>query len=80
MVALVSYTSADSPASETTRAGQKKLWETKVALEGPDSDSLTGDNRDRGGQGVHFSAKGLRAHGKLWADKVSQYLDTVLKD
>ncbi len=80
MVALVSYNNGGAPASATTRAGQKKLWETKIALEGPDSDSLTGDNRDAGGQGVHFSAKGLRAHGKLWADKVSQYLDTVLKE
>jgi serine/threonine protein kinase len=80
MVALVSYSSAGSPTSEATRSGQKKLWETKVALEGPDTDTLTGDNRDQSGQGVHFSAKGLRAHGKLWADKVSQYLDTVLKD
>jgi hypothetical protein len=28
---------------------------------------------------VHFSAKGLDAHGKMWAEKVSAYLDTVLR-
>ena len=42
------------------RAGQKKLWETGVAFEGPDTDTLTGDNRDQGGKGIHFSPKGLQ--------------------
>jgi serine/threonine protein kinase len=79
-VAQVSYQSPGAPASASTRAGQKKLWETKVALEGPDTDALVGDNRDQGGNGVHFSGKGLRAHGQLWADKVSAYLDKVLAD
>lgn len=60
------------------RAAQKKLWETGVALEGPDTDTLTGDNRDEGGKGIHFSPKGLRAHGKLWAEKVTVYLDKEL--
>jgi eukaryotic-like serine/threonine-protein kinase len=79
-VAQVSYLNPGSAASPSTRAGQKKLWETKVALEGPDTDALGGDNRDAGGKGIHFSAKGLRAHGKLWADKVSSYLDTILAE
>ena len=56
------------------------MWETKVALEGPDTDALRGDNRDDGGRGIHFSARGLNAHGKLWADKVSAYLDRALAD
>ena len=77
-VAQVSYQSPAAPASESTRAGQKKLWDTKVALEGPDTDALRGDNRDQGGKGIHFSGKGLRAHGKLWADKVGAYLDKIV--
>jgi serine/threonine protein kinase len=77
-VARVSYQSPRAAASESTRAGQKKLWDAKTALEGPDTDTLVGDNRDDDGQGIHFSAKGLRAHGRLWADKVSAHLDTVL--
>jgi hypothetical protein len=77
-VAQVSYLNPREPSSPTTRAGQKKVWEEGVALEGPDTDTLTGDNRDDGGKGIHFSGKGLRAHGKLWADKVGAYLDKVL--
>jgi len=79
-VAQASYLNPGSPASPTTRAGQKKLWDTKVALEGPDTDALGGDNRDQGGKGIHFSAKGLRTHGKLWADKVCTYLDKALAE
>ncbi|HLV79619.1 MAG TPA: sialate O-acetylesterase, partial [Chthonomonadaceae bacterium] len=77
-VAQVSYINPHLVSFPTTRNAQKQLWDTGVALEGPDTDTLTGDNRDFGGQGIHFSPKGLRAHGKLWADKVSVYLDRVL--
>ncbi|MDY3551166.1 protein kinase [Gemmata sp. JC717] len=77
-VAQVSYLGPDRPKADGVRAGQKLLWDRGVALEGPDTDALTGDHRDRGGLGVHFSAKGLRAHGRAWGDKVSVYLDRVL--
>ena len=30
--------------------------------------------------GVHFNAKGLQAHGRLWAEKVGAYLDKVKED
>ncbi|HLK58969.1 MAG TPA: hypothetical protein VKU00_20515, partial [Chthonomonadaceae bacterium] len=66
--------------TQRTRDAQKKLWDTGIALEGPDTDTLTGDNRDFDGKGIHFSPKGLHAHGRLWADKVSVYLDRVLHD
>jgi serine/threonine protein kinase len=79
MVARVSYHNPQNPSFPSTREGQKKLWDTGVALEGPDTDLLVGDNRSEGGQGIHFSAKGLRAHGRLWADKVSVYIDRVLQ-
>ncbi len=58
--------------------GAKKLWESGLALQGPDTDQLTGDDRDEGGKGIHFSPKGLAAHGKLWADKVGDWLDKQL--
>jgi serine/threonine protein kinase len=77
-VARVSYLNPTQASFPSTRDAQKKLWDNKVALEGPDTDTLTGDNRDSGGKGIHFSGKGQRAHGKLWADKVSVYIDQVL--
>jgi hypothetical protein len=80
VVAQVSYHNPKAPSFPTTREAQKKLWDTKVAVEGPDTDALTGDNRDNGGMGIHFSGKGLRAHGKLWAEKVSAYVDEKLAE
>jgi hypothetical protein len=77
-VAQVSYHNPGQTSFPNPRAGQKKLWETGIAFEGPDTDTLTGDNRDQGGKGIHFSPKGQRAHGKMWADKVAVYLDREL--
>jgi hypothetical protein len=77
-VAQVSYHNPGAVSFPNTRAAQKKLWEDGVALEGPDTDTLTGDNRDQDGKGIHFSPKGLKAHGKMWADKVSVWLDREL--
>jgi eukaryotic-like serine/threonine-protein kinase len=79
-VAQASYHNPSQPSFPGVREGQKKLWESKVALEGPDTDTLIGDLRDNGGKGIHFSGKGQRVHGKLWADKVSAYLDRVLAE
>jgi hypothetical protein len=61
-VAQVSYHTPDDPGSPEIRAAQEALWRSGTALEGPDSDAMTGDLRDNGGQGVHFSGKGLREH------------------
>ena len=77
-VAEVSYHNPSQTSFPTTRAGQKKLWDLGVAFEGPNTDTLTGDNRDEGGKGIHFSPKGLKAHGKMWAEKVAVYLDKEL--
>lgn len=68
----------NNPPCGLVRAAQKELWDTGVALEGPDTDALLGDNRDHDGTGVHFSPKGLKAHGEMWAEKMSAYLDSVL--
>jgi len=77
-VAQVSYHNPNQVSFPNPRMGQKKLWDSGVAYEGPDTDTLTGDNRDEGGRGIHFSPKGLRAHGKMWAAKVAVYLDKEL--
>lgn len=79
-VAQVSYHSPDDTHCDVIRDGQKALWDAGTALEGPDTDTLTGDNRQNKGKGVHMSDQGLKAHGKMWADKVSIYLDKVLAD
>ena len=77
MVAQVSYRSPSNPSSSSTRDAQQALWEAGVALQGPDTDTLTGDNRSDNGKGIHFSVKGLKAHGLLWAEKVAQYLNAI---
>ena len=77
-VAQVSYLTPKNTTTPATREAQKKLWQSGVALEGPDTDTLTGDNRDGNGQGIHFSPKGLRAHGRMWAEKVGVWLDKAL--
>lgn len=73
-VAQVSYHTPADPGSPDIRNAQSALWTSGVALAGPDTDALTGDYRDQGGRGVHFSGKGLREHGKRWADLVAAWL------
>jgi hypothetical protein len=72
-VAQATYHNEKDPADEEFRAAQKALWDSGLALEGPDTDALRKEFRD----GVHFNGKGLQAHGRLWAEKVSGYLDKV---
>jgi hypothetical protein len=38
------------------RRAQASIWQAGIALEGPDTDTLTGDMRDNNGTGVHLSA------------------------
>ncbi|HEX8911352.1 MAG TPA: sialate O-acetylesterase [Humisphaera sp.] len=77
-VAQVSYHVPGDEASPDIRDAQAALWKDGVALQGPDSDALKGDLRERGGKGVHFSGKGLRAHAAAWADKVGPWLEKEL--
>ena len=77
-VAQASYHNPEKTSFPQIRKAQAKLWEKGIALEGPDTDTLTGDHRDERGKGIHFSAKGLRIHGRMWAEKVSGYLDENL--
>ena len=78
-VAQVSYHVPGDEASPDIRAAQAALWKKRLALEGPDSDALKGDLRENGGQGVHFSGPGLRAHAARWVEKVAPWLEKELK-
>jgi hypothetical protein len=77
-VAQASYLGPREVSFPGVREGQKKLWDTKVALKGPDTDTLMGDYREDGGKGIHLSGRGQRACGQMWADKVGTYLDRIL--
>ena len=77
-VAQVSYHNPDKPSHESTRTAQARLWADGIALEGPDTDTLTGEDRDFDGKGIHFSPKGLKAHGIMWAEKVEPFIDRQL--
>ncbi|MBK7998228.1 MAG: prolyl oligopeptidase family serine peptidase [Verrucomicrobia bacterium] len=79
-VAQASYHTPDDTSSAEIRAAQAALWKSGVALEGPDTDALTGALRDGGGKGVHFSGEGLRVHGAKWAEKVSPWLEARLAE
>lgn len=68
------YHGPKGPSDAEFRRAQKSLWETGIALQGPDTDTLTEPYRD----GVHFNGKGLQAHGRMWAEKVGAYLNRGL--
>ena len=74
-VAQASYHVPGDEGSDDIRAAQASLASDGIALEGPDSDALKGELRERGGQGVHFSGKGLREHGAKWAEKVIPWIE-----
>jgi hypothetical protein len=79
-VAQVSYHNPEKLKHDTMRDAHKKILDLGVAYEGPDTDTLAGDNRDLDGKGIHFSPKGLKAHGEMWAGKVGVYLDKALAE
>lgn len=74
-VAEATYHNPQDPGSTSIREAQRSLWQRGIALEGPDTDTLTADYRQNNGKGVHFNDAGLKAHGQLWADTVERYLD-----
>jgi hypothetical protein len=77
-IAHASYHNMEHTSWPLVRDAQTQLWQKGIALEGPDTDTLQAEYRDYDGKGIHFSPKGLRAHGKMWAEKVGAYLDKVL--
>ncbi len=74
-VAQASYHTPVDTGSVEIRSAQRSLWHQERVLPGPDTDALTGEFRDSGGQGVHFSGKGLREHGRRWAELVGDWLE-----
>ena len=78
-VAQVSYHSPAFTGSQVFRDAQVALAKDGVAMLGPNTDTLAGDNRQNNGKGIHFSAKGLKEHGKMWAEVAGAYLDSVLR-
>jgi hypothetical protein len=78
LVAQATYHTPDDPSCASIREAQQSLWQRNLAIEGPDTDTLTAPYRQNRGKGTHFNDEGLKAHGVLWADKVSLYLDSVL--
>ena len=78
-VAQVSYHVPGDEFSPDIRAAQASLWKDGIALEGPDSDAMKGKFRESNGNGVHFSAAGLREHGTRWVEKVAPWLEEQLK-
>lgn len=73
-VAIASYSS--EKVNYNVRDGQKRLSDDKIAYLGPDTDKLIGDYRAE--DHVHFSEKGLKEHGKMWAECVKAYIHKII--
>ena len=79
-VAKVSYHNPDHPAWPLIRAAHQQLWDEGVAMQGPDTDVLTGKMRDYDGNGIHLSPEGLKAHAELWAEKLIPYIHSCIDE
>jgi hypothetical protein len=77
-VAQASYHNPADTSCAPIRAAQASLWKSGVALQGPDTDTLTSAFRQDNGQGTHLNDAGLKAHGLLWAAAVEPYIDKQL--
>lgn len=77
-VAEATYHTPAEMSCAPIRAAQRSLWESGIALEGPDTDTLTMQYREKDGKGVHFNDAGLKAHGALWSQAVETYLEKQL--
>jgi hypothetical protein len=77
-VAQASYHIPGDEDSPDIRAAQASLWKSGIALEGPDTDALKGDLRERNGKGVHFSDQGLHEHAMKWAEKIEPWIEREL--
>ena len=78
-VAQASYHVQSDQGTPEIREAQRSLWMDGVAHEGPDTDALTMAYRQSNGTGTHMNDAGLKAHGRLWAEKVSPFLDRELR-
>jgi hypothetical protein len=78
-VAQASYHTPEDTSCPPIREVQRNLWQSGVALQGPDTDTLTARYRQNNGKGTHFNDAGLKAHGLLWAQAVEAYLNAILR-
>ena len=76
-VAVATWGSPQSPTDADIREAQHGVVEDGVALQGPDTDTLIGANRQKDGTGVHMSLKGLYAHAALWANIVGSWVQVT---
>jgi hypothetical protein len=68
-----------APSAPDIKAAQRSLWRRGLALEGPDTDSLSPAWRQNHGKGVHFNNEGLKKHGQMWAAAIEAYLNTEVR-
>ncbi|RSL17791.1 carbohydrate esterase-like sialic acid-specific acetylesterase [Edaphobacter aggregans] len=78
-VAQASYHTPEDTSTPAIRESQRSLWQAGIALEGPDTDTLTAAYRQNNGKGTHLNDAGLKLHGQMWAHQVELYLDEVLR-
>ncbi|MGN6367308.1 MAG: sialate O-acetylesterase [Phycisphaerae bacterium] len=78
-VATATWGSPESPADPDIRSAQEGVVADGVAMAGPDTDTLLGENRQKHGMGVHMSAVGLKAHGGMWAEVVGKWVEGKLE-
>jgi hypothetical protein len=78
-VAQASYHTPEDTSTPPIREAQRSLWQAGIALEGPDTDTLTAAYRQNNGKGTHLNDAGLKLHGQMWAHQVELYLDEVLR-
>ncbi len=61
------------------REAQALVWKRGVAHAGPDTDQLGLEYRqDDSASRVHFNAAGLKAHGEIWAEILSRFIESEL--
>ena len=77
-MAKVSYHGPHMRGNDKIRDGHQRLWDNKVAFEGPDTDILQEEYRDYDGNGIHFGLKGLKKHGEMWAEKIIPYIHSEI--
>ena len=79
ITAVGTYMNPQHPSDPSIQRAQRNIWKKGFAIEGPDTDLLTGVYRGKNGMGVHYNDMGLKAVGAAWAQKVEAYIDTQLK-
>ena len=69
--AQTTYHSEQDASDPEFRAAMKQLWDQRLSVAGPDTDTLRAEYR----AGVHLNANGLQKHGQMWAERVGDWLE-----